>query len=316
MAAPALALLLLISLQSFDPIVADGLESGSTEVGDVCKDCTGIFELLDDMFSSRDFQVSPQRVPDVFSSRDFQVSPQRVPDVFTSRDFQVSPQRSCQKYCKSMLKLLLLRPMTKKITDDLEGLCELLPGPKTAVKLCKQEVEKLIPVAIHFITGVTKPAEVCKLLGLCHSFDKDKMLSYFVNEALEAAVTSPDDPQKNLCSFCLFLMRTLEGLLPRQRTEDAVIHALEDVCHVLPKLYQPQCEDVVGKLSKTVIDAILSYATPRSICQLLQLCRSQDDLLLDPCTVESYRCRDFSSALRCGTLFYCQKFAWKSMNTI
>uniref|UniRef100_A0A3B4A165 Saposin B-type domain-containing protein n=1 Tax=Periophthalmus magnuspinnatus TaxID=409849 RepID=A0A3B4A165_9GOBI len=80
--------------------------------------------------------------------------------------------------------------------------------------------------------------------------------------------------KSNLCSFCLFLMKTLEDLLPKQRTEAAVIHLLEDICHILPPLYQRQCQDVVGKFSKTIIDAILSYATPRSICELLHLCKA------------------------------------------
>ncbi|KAJ0057288.1 hypothetical protein NL108_002237, partial [Boleophthalmus pectinirostris] len=194
----------------------------------------------------------------------------------------------------------------KKIVESVDALCEHLPGPKTTVKLCKEEVEKMLPIAIHFIIGAIKPAEMCKLLGLCQSCDKQlKMLNYFANEALENAITRQNVRTAksilwNLCSLCLFIMKTLEGLLPKQRTEDAVIHLMEDICHILPPLYQRQCEDIVGKFSKTIIDAILSYATPRSICELLHLCKGQEGTLLDPCTVEEYRCRDFSNALRCG----------------
>lgn len=98
-----------------------------------------------------------------------------------------------------------------------------------------------------------KPAEVCKILGLCSSCDKEQMLSYFAHEALQAAVTSDNvsiwslerhtvgkkKKQKNKkhcaellpfmclnqvkpsteCSFCTFLIKTLEGLLPKERTE-------------------------------------------------------------------------------------------------
>lgn len=269
MASRSLALLLLISLQIYDPIVAvdvNGfpLNIGSNENGDACKDCTQIFELMADLLSNKDLQ--------------------------------------------------------KKLVDSAEGLCEHLPGPKSTVKICKAEVEKMLPLAIHFITGFIKPAEMCKVLGLCGSCDKQqKMLDYFVNQALAAAAASenaPSSPQRNVCSFCLFLMKTLEGLLPKKRTEDAVIHLLEDICHILPASYKQQCTDVVDKFSKIIIDAILSYATPRSICELLHLCKSQDATPLDPCTVEVYRCRDVNTALRCGTLFYCQKFAWKPVNII
>ncbi len=39
--------------------------------------------------------------------------------------------------------------------------------------------------------SLQKPAEICKILGLCGSCDKqEKMLQYFVQEALQAAGTS------------------------------------------------------------------------------------------------------------------------------
>lgn len=267
MASLPLALLLLICLQTCDPLVAidvNGLQLdpiGSTENEDICKDCTKIFELLGALLSSAELQ--------------------------------------------------------KKIVDDVEGLCDLLPLPVSTEKFCKEEVEKMLPLAIKFISGLVKPAEMCKQLGLCLSSDRqEKMLSYFVKEALDAAVASENNSPKATCSFCLFLLKTVEDLLPKQRTEEAVIHLLEDICHLLPASRQKQCEDMVGRFTKVVLDAILSYATPHSICVLLRLCKSQEATPLDPCTVMTYRCRDFQTALRCGTLFYCQRFAWKPMNDV
>lgn len=49
---------------------------------------------------------------------------------------------------------LILLLLQKKIIDGIEKLCEHLPGPVTTAKLCKEEVEKMLPVAINFITGV------------------------------------------------------------------------------------------------------------------------------------------------------------------
>lgn len=225
--------------------------------GDICKDCTQIFELLADMLSSTDLQ--------------------------------------------------------KKIMDSLESMCDHLPG--SAAKLCKEEVEKMLPVAITFMTAVVKPAEVCKMIGLCGSCDKqEKMLRYFVKEAVQAAMTSENVQPTTQCSFCIFLVKTLEDLLPKERTEGAVIQVLEEICHILPSSYRDQCEAVIGKFGKTVLDAILSYATPQAICALIRLCKGQEAPPVDPCTLTTHRCRDMKTALRCGTLFYCQKFAWKPLN--
>ncbi|XP_072227372.1 prosaposin isoform X1 [Leuresthes tenuis] len=263
MAVLVLALLLTISLQgsalteTFD---TSGLQSipEALITGDVCQDCTKIFELLADLLSNADLQ--------------------------------------------------------KKIMDGVDRLCAHLPGP--TAKLCKDEVDKTLPLAITFVTGVVKPAEVCKILGLCASCDKnERMLSYFANEALQAAVMRDVKPSTQ-CSICIFLFKTLEDLLPKERTEGAVIKLLEEICLILPSHFRNQCDAVVGKLSKTVLDAILGYATPETICALIHLCKGQEapEVGQYPCTLTTYRCRDIKTALKCGTVFYCQKFAWKPLN--
>lgn len=109
--------------------------------------------------------------------------------------------------------------------------------------------------------------------------------------------------QSEQCSFCLLLVKTLESLLPKERTEvnhtgkhqpavtqathgraclpqGAVIDLLEEICQILPSSYRSQCQALVGKFSKKVLDAILSYATPQAICALLQMCKGQEAPLL------------------------------------
>ncbi|KAM6902658.1 surfactant protein Ba [Xenentodon cancila] len=262
MALLTLALLLSISLQgcalteTFD---ISGLKSvqEALNTGDICQDCTKIFELLADLLSNADLQ--------------------------------------------------------KKMMDGIDSLCAHLPGP--AAKVCKEEVDKMLPMAISFVTGVVKPAEICKMIGLCNSCgNHEKMLSYFVKEALQATVTVDNGRPTTQCSFCIFLFKTLEDLLPKERTEDAVIKLVEEICNILPSTYRSQCDAVIDKFGKTVLDAILGYATPEAICSLIHLCKGQEAPVVDPCTLTTYRCRDVKTALTCGTVFYCQKFAWKPVN--
>lgn len=112
--------------------------------------------------------------------------------------------------------------------------------------------------------------------------------------ASDAQVQTPSE-----CSFCVLFVRTLEKMLPKERTEvkhtclastnpqllrwlslrvlqSAVIDLLEEVCNILPLAYHSQCQALVGKISKTVLDAILSYATPQAICSLLHMCKGQE----------------------------------------
>ncbi|KAM7392965.1 hypothetical protein PAMA_007875 [Pampus argenteus] len=222
--------------------------------------------------------------------------------------------QDCTKIFELLVDLLSNAELQKKIMDGIESLCDHLPGPAVAAKLCKEEVEKMFPVAIKLITSALKPADICKSIGLCGSCDKQKMLSYFVNEALQVAMTNQNTIPATQCSFCIFLVKTLESLLPKERTESAVIQLLEEICHIVPSSYRAQCESIIGKISKQVLDAILSYASPQVICSLIHLCKGQEAPLVDPCTLTTYRCSDFQTALKCGTVFYCQRFAWKPVN--
>ncbi|RVE65705.1 hypothetical protein OJAV_G00119490 [Oryzias javanicus] len=240
-----LAFLLLFGLQgcaltaTFD---INGVQStpDALKTGDMCQDCTKIFELLEDMLSSSDLQ--------------------------------------------------------KRILAGIDRVCALLPGPTAS--LCKEEVDKMLPLAITFFTGVAKPGEICKLLGLCNSCpNSEKMLSYFVSSSLQA-IPHSDNPGPQ-CSFCI----------------EAVTKLLEKICHILPASYRGQCQAIVDKFSKTVMDAFIHYATPETICALLHMCKQEEAPVFDPCTLTLYSCRDTKTALKCGTLFYCQKFAWKSLNS-
>ncbi|KAM9735757.1 surfactant protein Ba [Menidia menidia] len=261
MAMFVLALLFCIGVQGCaltESLSTSGLQSVPDALarGDVCQDCTKIFELLADLLSNADLQ--------------------------------------------------------KKIMNGIDGLCAHLPG--ATAKLCKEEVDKMLPVAITFVTGVAKPGEICKIMGLCGSGERnDKMLSYFVNEAFEAGAMREVKTTRQ-CSFCIFLFKTLEGLLPKERTEGVVIKLLEEICLIVPSSYRSQCETIVGNVSKTLLDALVGHATPEAICALIHMCKGQGALEVDPCTMTAYRCRDFETALKCGTVFYCQKFAWTSLN--
>lgn len=137
------------------------------------------------------------------------------------------------------------------------------------------------------------------------------------------------------CSFCTFLIKTLEGLLPKERTEvkhcysahenstslcctqtlksnqttaesnhcqfflnpapllqEAVVKLLEEICHILPASYRNQCETVIDKVSRTVLDAILAYATPQAICHLMHFCKGEESPLVGQFVLPCFYCSD------------------------
>ncbi|XP_057675472.1 prosaposin isoform X2 [Corythoichthys intestinalis] len=225
-----------------------------------------------------------------------------------------SPCDDCTKIINLLGDLFSNTDLQKKITKGIGNLCDHLPGKASMAEFCKEEVDKIVPVVISLISVVAKPGDICKIMGLCGSNEQQKTLSILINEVLQLAKGQENEKPTSPCSFCIFFIKTLDDLLPKERTEEAVVQALEVVCQILPVSYRDQCEVIVGRFSKTLIDALMSYATPKAICTLIRLCPSQEGPPVDPCTLEAYRCRDLQTSLKCGTLFYCQRFAWKPLS--
>uniref|UniRef100_A0AAQ4S131 Saposin B-type domain-containing protein n=1 Tax=Gasterosteus aculeatus aculeatus TaxID=481459 RepID=A0AAQ4S131_GASAC len=204
---------------------------------------------------------------------------------------------------------------------NIEALQNVPAAPQATGDVC-QDCTQIFELLADMVSNadLQKPAEVCRIIGLCGSPDKQEMLlSYIVREALQVSGRSENVAEMQpttQCSFCVLVIKTLEDLLPKERTEDALISLLEEICHILPASYRDQCQTVIGKFSKPVLDAILSYATPEAVCTLMGLCNGKGAPHVDPCTSATYRCRDMNTALKCGTLFYCQKFAWKPLNAL
>ncbi|XP_077353732.1 surfactant protein Ba [Festucalex cinctus] len=224
-----------------------------------------------------------------------------------------SPCEDCTKIISLFVDLLSNADLQKKITHGISNLCDHLPGKASMAAFCKEEVDKVLPVAISLITVVAKPGDICKIMAACGSNEQQKTFGALVNEVLQLAIIQANE-KPTPCSFCIFFIKTLDDLLPKERTEDAVVEVMENVCHIMPISYRDQCEVVIGQFSKTLMDALLSYATPKAICALIRLCQGQEGPPVDPCTLATYRCRDLQTSLKCGSLFYCQRFAWKPIN--
>ncbi|XP_046907909.1 prosaposin-like isoform X3 [Hypomesus transpacificus] len=168
--------------------------------------------------------------------------------------------------------------LTEKIKESLEELCKRLPGPG-ASKICKDQIDKNLPMAIAFLTSTVKPGQVCSMLGLCGTqsdISQQKMLTSHIREAMRAAMIVSEVQFTPECTFCIYLVKTVERLLPKERTESAVIDLLGRVCGVLPASVKDQCEGLIENYGKRLLDLLLSYATPQAICSIIHMCKGQE----------------------------------------
>ncbi|RXN21335.1 prosaposin-like isoform X2 [Labeo rohita] len=184
------------------------------KMGDMCQDCTQIFELLKHIFSNEDFQV--------------------------------------------------------KLLASLEKVCDKLPAQIT--QICHTEVEKVVPLAITFITSLMHPADICAFLGLCGGRDTTKIRDMFFNHMSKSVPVPTLKMEASIqCSVCTYVVSTLEYLFPRQRTQSIITVLLESLCSEFP-LIQSQCNKMVEKYVQLLVDMLLNNTSPNFICTLLHFC--------------------------------------------
>ncbi|CAL8331672.1 unnamed protein product [Arctogadus glacialis] len=142
---------------------------------------------------------------------------------------------------------------------------------------CKSRVDTYLPEIARM-----KPREVCQVLGHC------VLVVVGPAQVVPRTVASPPPFSPDLstqftpqCTLCLFLIRKMEDMLPKNRTEDAVVKLMGQVCTLLPSSYKGKCKDFIDKYGKQIVEFLMSSAAPHSICALLHLC-----LLEEASTVE------------------------------
>ncbi|KAJ7987194.1 hypothetical protein DPEC_G00336220 [Dallia pectoralis] len=190
--------------------------------------------------------------------------------------------QDCTQIVELLKDLLSNTAVQTEIRSELEKMCEVLPGP-TAPKLCQETVDKYFTLGISFLTNVVKPAEVCSMLGLCNPEAASQLIQLLTNHNQEGLMSSMKtmnvqfNPQ---CTFCVYLIKSLENMLPKVRTEIAVIDLVGKMCDILPQYFQKQCHNLIEKYGKILVDMLLTYTSPKAICTFIQVCVAMDTPLV------------------------------------
>ncbi|XP_056109322.1 prosaposin isoform X2 [Rhinichthys klamathensis goyatoka] len=213
-----------LELLFFTALLGSGMNkvpmgADDTVMGDMCQDCTQIFELLKDLVSNQDFQA--------------------------------------------------------KLTATLEQVCDKLPPQVT--KICHTEVEKMLPLAITFISSIMNPSDICTFFGLCGGRDSGKMKDMLLNHMAKTVPIGTMKMEGSFqCSVCTYVVSTLGYLFPRERAQSIITILLESLCSEFPPLIQPQCHKLVEKYVQLLVDMLLNNTSPNFICTLLRLCEIRE----------------------------------------
>ncbi|KAM8887541.1 surfactant protein Bb isoform 1-T3 [Spinachia spinachia] len=182
----------------------------------------------------------------------------------------------CSRFIQLSANMISSKDAKATVYETLHSLCQRLPTDQTAE--CDSQVKVYLPKVLQQTPGHLKPGETCMVLGLCAAHKEELMETPHRatnTDVSGSALGSPTQTRGQFnpaCTLCLYFIKKLETLLPKNMTEDALVKVMGEVCYLLPQSYKNQCNDFVEKYGVQIVEFLLLSAAPHTICSLLHVC--------------------------------------------
>ncbi|KAK2902090.1 surfactant protein Bb [Channa argus] len=183
----------------------------------------------------------------------------------------------CSQILQLSTNMISSRDTKETVYETLHALCQHLPSNQASE--CDSQVKMYLPKILQQTPGHLKSGETCMILGLCAAHKEEELLTPLLHgtdkDISSSALTTAISTNVHFnpaCTLCLFIIKKLETLLPKNLTEDALMKLMGDVCYLVPRSYKDQCDDFVNKYGVQIVEFLLSSAAPHTICTLLHLC--------------------------------------------
>lgn len=195
----------------------------------------------------------------------------------------------CGQIVQLSANMISGRDAKEMVYETLRALCQRLPEQQASA--CGLQVKAYLPKVLQQTPANQKPKETCAVFGLCGAKKKELVELPQLSTNKDTPTSSRTDKQLDpTCSFCLFIIKKLESLLPTNMTEETLMKLMEEICDLIPKSYTEQCEDFVAKYGREVVEFLLSSAAPHTICTLLHLCIFKEQTLPVPEALPASEC--------------------------
>ncbi|KAL7846864.1 hypothetical protein SRHO_G00218440 [Serrasalmus rhombeus] len=181
--------------------------------------------------------------------------------------------QDCIHIIELLKHLMLDEQFQVKLKTALEAMCESLP--KEISKMCHEQVESKLPLALTFITSLMVPNDVCSYIGLCNGQLRGQIHDLLMNHMQKTIGVPTATLNSSIpCTVCTYIVDILQCLIPK--TETLITTLLSDVCQILPPLVRGQCTGIVKKYVKMLINIVLDIVSPDSLCSVLRLCPNME----------------------------------------
>uniref|UniRef100_A0A8C9U6Q4 Prosaposin n=1 Tax=Scleropages formosus TaxID=113540 RepID=A0A8C9U6Q4_SCLFO len=215
--------------------------------------------------------------------------PQESPEQETPKEVNGDVCESCVKFITDAQEQAKANSsFIDSLIAQIEKQCDLL-GPGIS-DMCKQYVGTYGPLVIQQLMSM-QPRDICCRAGFCSSAPMEVLVAAKLVPAKMFPALKMEEPtevkplalkpskkmvrarESPQCVVCEFVMKELESLVENPKEEEAVVHAVEKVCSLLPSTLKSQCKDLIDAYGQAIIELLVQEADPKTICTVLGLCK-------------------------------------------
>ncbi|XP_067876371.1 prosaposin [Heterodontus francisci] len=164
-----------------------------------------------------------------------------------------------------------------ELIAQLKQQCNLGPG---LTELCEKYIALHGPQVAEVLMQ-TDAKEICTVNGFCQrpATVPLQLLQKAIVNPIQKSPVSVATSQG--CVICEFAMQQIDKLLQLNRTEEAIIEAVEKVCSILPATVKVECEDFVQQYGKAVVEILAQELDPAFVCTAIGLCKSAERVVVE-----------------------------------
>nr|KAG5713470.1 hypothetical protein BaRGS_025018 [Batillaria attramentaria] len=209
-------------------------------------------------------------------------------------------------YAPAVINLLIQELDPKSVCKEL-GLCdsaeekeeqeatrEAVAGP--LCDICEVVVQQLVsilgenrtesfintyaPAVVHLLIEEMDPKRICKELGLCDSKP--------ATAEVDLPHTEKTAPQDDLeCELCHAIITEINKIIGDDRSEQAIIRAVEVVCDAVSGDLKIQCKSEIENYGPAVLDLLQHMDDPNTVCRALKVCPASQKTRHSPTAVKT-----------------------------
>ncbi|XP_033643780.1 uncharacterized protein LOC117303652 isoform X2 [Asterias rubens] len=177
----------------------------------------------------------------------------------------------CKTVIEKLDQLLEGKTAVADIEAALKEVCSVLP--KTVQNDCDSFVTQYTPEIVKLLAAELSAGEICAALKLCTA----------------SSVSDVEDVEESVeCVLCKTVIEKLDQLLEGKTAVADIEAALKEVCSVLPKTVQNDCDSFVTQYTPEIVKLLAAELSAGEICATLKLCTASSATMLKP--VEGSNC--------------------------